>query len=167
MCTTRFFNFSWNSWQYTHQAAWWGAHIRMVRVQNDSPECGLPDLQLLWSLQMYGVRSWTFSTVYFPVYLFIYPVIWHQIQTLLSEELISWLTRNTFLSTLYLAAVTHPYAHMQTVCTTDLRSFRGSLGTVSCQLTFLLVQENLVPAGAACVIGKLVSCLVCVNWVGS
>lgn len=53
---------------------------------------------------------------------------------------------------------------MLTVCTTNqmvLRSVCGSLGTVSCQLTFLLVQENLVPAGAACVIGKLVSCLVC------
>jgi len=54
---------------------------------------------------------------------------------------------------------------MQTVCTTDLRSVCVSLDTVSSQLTFLLVQENLVPAGAACIIGKLVSCLVCeLSW---
>jgi hypothetical protein len=59
-CTTRFFNFSWNSWEYIHQAAWWGAHIRTVWGQNDSPEFGLRDLQLLWSLQICGVRSWTF-----------------------------------------------------------------------------------------------------------
>ena len=51
---------------------------------------------------------------------------------------------------------------MQTVRATNhlvLRSVCGSLGTVPCQLTFLLVQENLVLQGAACVIGKLVSCL--------
>jgi hypothetical protein len=72
--------------------------------------------------------------------------------------------KKQILSTLYLAAFTHPYALMQTVCTSDqlvLISVCGSLGTVSCQLTFLFVQENLVPAGAACVIGKLGSCLGC------
>jgi hypothetical protein len=88
--------------------------------------------------------------------------------TLLNDELINWLTRNACLSTLELAVVTHPYAHMQIMITSDqwvLRSLCGSLSTVSSTLTFLFVKENLVTAVAACVTVKLGSCLGCeVKW---